>query len=247
MPVNCADTQHEFAQKVGSFPWCWGRSPGRVSATLWERSRQIHLQCWHTLLEVSLENQLLIERSTNHFEQKHISLLILPRKYETIAFVSCLTTGSKNFCWNIALRYKTCINLVTQSKTWGRHRSHLTLGGTVSHSSAFGICRPLWLFLVGILQTKGFQNITVKVFLKGVCMQVGEVINACLFHRLALFSWGMKKGAAHQDSCNLPEHKPSHHRFAAIVCGLSSGMCVCLFSVDPKQPRLVKHSHCTNG
>lgn len=164
----------------GVYRWCWGRTPGRVSATLWERSQQIHLQCWRTLLEVSLENRLLIERSTNHFEQKHISLLILPRKYETIAFVYCLTTGSTSFCWNIALRYKTCINLVTQSKTWGRHRSNLTLGGTVSHSSAFGICRPLWLFLVGILQMKGFQNITVKVFLRGVCMQEGDVINACL-------------------------------------------------------------------
>lgn len=82
-------------KKPRAYQWQWDRTPVQVTATLQEQAGQIHLQYRCTLLAVSLENLLLTKRPRNYFEQNSISLLLLPHKYETIAFVDCFDTRSK--------------------------------------------------------------------------------------------------------------------------------------------------------
>lgn len=101
-----------------AYQWQWGRTSVQVTATLQEQARQIHLQYRCTLLAVSLENLLLTKSPSNYFKQNSISLLVLPRKYEVIAFVDCFDMRGKSFCW----KWLCDFTPVIQSKTWEGHR-----------------------------------------------------------------------------------------------------------------------------
>lgn len=96
MPVNVVGTLPcKCSQKAKSLS-VTGQDPG--SGGVQEQARQIHLQYRCTLLAVSLENLLLTKRTSNYFDQNSISLLALPHKYETIAFVDCFNVRGKSCC-----------------------------------------------------------------------------------------------------------------------------------------------------